>query len=142
MNTIRTWAITSMALVIGAVAWAGESDVPPADTSPPQADQADEDAPFANRPAWAVAVGQDDHGRWADIAVGDVIQRMRWMASGIYLRGSPPEADARPGAAVASRDRDVEPSPLPPVTASLLGMLDGRPTSGEDYKRHLREKHG
>ena len=30
---------------------------------------------------------------------------------------------------------------LPPVTSSLFGILDGQPTSEDEYKRHLREKH-
>jgi len=29
----------------------------------------------------------------------------------------------------------------PPVTASLLGALRGKPVSERDYKRHLREKY-
>ena len=32
-------------------------------------------------------------------------------------------------------------TPLPPVTASLIGVPEGRPVSEEDYRRHLREKH-
>ena len=31
---------------------------------------------------------------------------------------------------------------LPPVTASLLGLLKDRRTSETDYKKHLREKYG
>ena len=31
---------------------------------------------------------------------------------------------------------------LPPVTASLLGLLKGQRSSEPDYKRHLREKYG
>ena len=31
---------------------------------------------------------------------------------------------------------------LPPVTASLLGVLKGRRVSEKDYKKHLREKYG
>jgi hypothetical protein len=30
---------------------------------------------------------------------------------------------------------------LPPVTASLVGILKGVHVSGVDYKRHLRRKH-
>ena len=29
----------------------------------------------------------------------------------------------------------------PPITASLLGALSGKPTSENEYKRHLREKY-
>lgn len=30
---------------------------------------------------------------------------------------------------------------LPPITASLVGVLKGHRVSESDYKRHLREKH-
>ena len=30
---------------------------------------------------------------------------------------------------------------LPPITASLVGILKGKEISEEDYKAHLREKH-
>ena len=30
---------------------------------------------------------------------------------------------------------------LPPVTASLLGVMKGHPVSEKDYKKHLQEKH-
>lgn len=30
---------------------------------------------------------------------------------------------------------------LPPITASLVGVLKGHRVSEADYKRHLREKH-
>lgn len=30
---------------------------------------------------------------------------------------------------------------LPPVTASLRGILKANPVSGDDYKHHLREKY-
>ncbi len=32
-------------------------------------------------------------------------------------------------------------SPLPPVTASLAGLLKGNKISEDDYKKHLREKY-
>ena len=32
-------------------------------------------------------------------------------------------------------------SALPPVTASLIGIMKGASASEEEYKRHLREKH-
>ena len=31
--------------------------------------------------------------------------------------------------------------PLPPVTASLVGILKGKAASEDDYKRHLRQRH-
>jgi hypothetical protein len=35
----------------------------------------------------------------------------------------------------------IQSSALPPLTASLVGLLKGRRISEDDYKRHLREKH-
>lgn len=32
-------------------------------------------------------------------------------------------------------------NPLPPTTASLLGILKGQGVSEDDYKKHLREKY-
>ena len=32
-------------------------------------------------------------------------------------------------------------SELPPITASLVGVLKGRRVSESDYRKHLREKH-
>ena len=34
-----------------------------------------------------------------------------------------------------------EPSELPPITSSLVGILKGRGASESDYRRHLREKY-
>ncbi|MFM2054962.1 MAG: hypothetical protein RL456_2999, partial [Pseudomonadota bacterium] len=39
-------------------------------------------------PAWAVDVGADAHGHWAEFAVGGLRQRMRWCPSGAFFRGS------------------------------------------------------
>jgi hypothetical protein len=36
----------------------------------------------------------------------------------------------------------VDKKTLPPVTASLLGVLKGKPASEEEYKKHLRKKYG
>ena len=66
---------------------------PAAPTSPPVAatekpkpkgptDQTD-------RPAWAKAAGQEWVGRWADLAVGGVLQRLRWIQPGEFMMGSP-----------------------------------------------------
>jgi len=40
-------------------------------------------------PAWAVAWGDDRFGLWADLEVGDVVQRFRWIEPGSFLMGSP-----------------------------------------------------
>lgn len=41
------------------------------------------------RPAWASAAGRDQYGLWADLEVGGVRQRMRYIRPGRFLRGSP-----------------------------------------------------
>ena len=41
--------------------------------------------------------------------------------------------------ALGSPKRDKQ--ELPPITASLVGVLKGHRVSESDYKRHLREKH-
>jgi formylglycine-generating enzyme required for sulfatase activity len=44
-------------------------------------------------PPWASAWGDDAHGLWADLYVGEsaapVVQRLRWIAPGSFLMGSP-----------------------------------------------------
>ncbi|MDX5955977.1 MULTISPECIES: formylglycine-generating enzyme family protein [Azospirillum] len=53
------------------------------------------------RPSWADAVGRDRFGLWADFAVpplrgGDpVVQRLRWIAPGRFLMGSPEDEAER-----------------------------------------------
>ncbi len=37
--------------------------------------------------------------------------------------------------------RPVSGKPLPPITASLVGILKGQEVSEHDYKVHLREKY-
>ncbi len=46
---------------------------------------------IAPRPAWADAVGRDDHGQWADMVVHGVSQRMRWIIPGRFMMGSSQE---------------------------------------------------
>lgn len=41
------------------------------------------------RPAWASAAGRDHYGLWADLEVGGVVQRMRYIWPGRFLMGSP-----------------------------------------------------
>ena len=45
-------------------------------------------------PAWASAQGLDGHGAWADLMVGAVTQRLRWLPAGGFWMGSP---DGEPG---------------------------------------------
>jgi formylglycine-generating enzyme required for sulfatase activity len=47
------------------------------------------------RPAWASADGRDDHGRWAEFTVAKVVQRLRWIAPGEFLMGSPADEPQR-----------------------------------------------
>ncbi len=54
----------------------------------------------AGPPAWASASGEDAHGRWADLTITGVSQRMRWIAPGTFTMGSAAaerEATARDG---------------------------------------------
>ncbi|MFQ5628369.1 MAG: formylglycine-generating enzyme family protein, partial [bacterium] len=40
-------------------------------------------------PEWAERVGQDRFGIWAQFSIGEVTQRMRWIAPGAFMMGSP-----------------------------------------------------
>lgn len=40
-------------------------------------------------PAWASGWGQDEHGAFVCFAVGEVVQRMRWIPAGRFEMGSP-----------------------------------------------------
>ena len=48
--------------------------------------------PTFMKPAWAVRAGQRDEFEtpWADIEIGGVVQRMRWIAPGSFLMGCDP----------------------------------------------------
>jgi len=45
--------------------------------------------PPAFPPLWADAWGDDVHGLWAELAVADARQRLRWIEPGTFLMGSP-----------------------------------------------------
>ncbi len=47
------------------------------------------------RPAWASDSGQDKFGLWAEFALGDARQRMRWIEPGAFTMGSPEGEDGR-----------------------------------------------
>jgi formylglycine-generating enzyme required for sulfatase activity len=53
------------------------------------------------RPAWAARHGVDEYGYWAEFEVdaqrGPVVQRMRWIAPGEFLMGSPDSEKERYG---------------------------------------------
>jgi formylglycine-generating enzyme required for sulfatase activity len=42
-----------------------------------------------DKPRWAVGSGSDSFGDWAELEVGGVRQRMRWIEPGEFLMGSP-----------------------------------------------------
>jgi len=48
-----------------------------------------------NRCAWAKEVGVDEYGLWADLEIKKVTQRLRWIAPGTFLMGSPEEEEGR-----------------------------------------------
>ncbi len=94
--------------------------------------------PFA-RPAWASAAGQDQFGVWAEFALGDVRQRLRWIEPGAFTMGSP--------AGEAGRFDDEGPQHEvtlrqgfwlgdTPVTQALwTAAMGNNPSSFEDPKR-------
>ena len=47
------------------------------------------------RPAWAAAMGRDGFGLWAEIEVGGVRQRLRWISPGRFRMGSPMDEPGR-----------------------------------------------
>jgi hypothetical protein len=47
------------------------------------------------RPGWAEAIGRDEYGLYADFCVEGVYQRMRWIAPGEFLMGSPEDEPER-----------------------------------------------
>lgn len=49
-------------------------------------------APVFEKPAWAVRAGSSDEFStpWADIEIGGVVQRMRWIGPGSFLMGCDP----------------------------------------------------
>ncbi len=46
-------------------------------------------------PEWASAWGEDPHGVWVQIRIGDVEQRLRWIAPGSFTMGSPEDEPGR-----------------------------------------------
>ena len=57
------------------------------------ADAAEQIASGAVKPPWASAAGKDGFGKWAELSVGGVVQRFRWIPPGTGWLGSP-EAEA------------------------------------------------
>jgi TIR domain/Sulfatase-modifying factor enzyme 1 len=48
--------------------------------------------PVNAKPAWASAGGVDEYGKWAEITVNNVVQRLRWVEPGNFLMGSPAQS--------------------------------------------------
>ena len=46
-------------------------------------------------PAWASKIGTDDYGDWAEIDVGGVVQRLRYIPASSFLIGSPEDEPGR-----------------------------------------------
>ncbi|MCB9524550.1 MAG: SUMF1/EgtB/PvdO family nonheme iron enzyme [Myxococcales bacterium] len=46
-------------------------------------------------PTWAVEWGEDEHGVFVAFAVGEVVQRLRWIPPGEFLIGSPEDEEGR-----------------------------------------------
>jgi sulfatase modifying factor 1 len=57
-------------------------------------------ADLTSKPAWATAIGKDQYGTWADLAVAGVTQKMRYISPGTFLMGitqSEMDAEIRAG---------------------------------------------
>jgi len=48
-----------------------------------------------SRPVWAADFGTDTYGCYADARIQEVVQRLRWIAPGTFLMGSPPDEPER-----------------------------------------------
>ncbi len=51
----------------------------------------------AEKPAWAQTAGEDRFGRWAELKAGAAAQRLRWIAAGMFVMGSPVSETVRDG---------------------------------------------
>jgi len=71
------------------------------------------------RPSWASAVGSDRFGAWAELRLGTIAQRMRWIEPGRFVMGSP---EAEPG-------RYSDEGPLHEVTISRGFWLGETPVT-------------
>jgi formylglycine-generating enzyme required for sulfatase activity len=69
----------------------------PAGGQAPAASIAGDTPAQRTRPSWASDAGEDKFGLWADFALGDVRQRMRWIKPGTFQMGSPEGEDGRYG---------------------------------------------
>ncbi|TVR48034.1 MAG: hypothetical protein EA402_00810 [Planctomycetota bacterium] len=62
---------------------------------PPERKAAPSTVAGPTRPEWAATMGQDEFGHWADLQVGEVTQRMRYIPPGTFLMGSPADEAGR-----------------------------------------------
>jgi formylglycine-generating enzyme required for sulfatase activity len=76
-------------------------EAPPVDDRPQPISHAV--VPEAERPFWAAAAGSDDTGRWADLVLRDVRQRLRWIPPGSFTMGSPHSEAGRDAGEVPHR---------------------------------------
>lgn len=52
---------------------------------------------FGSPPEWASGWGEDRYGVWIEFALGDMMQRMRWIGPGRFMMGSPEDEPGRDG---------------------------------------------
>ena len=95
------------------------------------------------RPEWATACGRDRYGLWAEMAVGEVRHRLRWIPPGRFLMGSP-ESEA-------GRDDDEGPQHEvtvtegfwlgeTPVTQALwVAVMEENPSRFQDPARPVEQ---
>jgi formylglycine-generating enzyme required for sulfatase activity len=69
-------------------------------------------------PRWCSAFGDDEFGLWADLAVGGVVQRLRWIEPGSFTMGSTAEERRRIEVQDIRKWADERESPPHPVTIS------------------------
>lgn len=69
--------------------------VPGRTQSPSPGRQSSSSRPDIEVPGWAVDAGRDRYGMWADLQVGGVVARMRYIQPGSFMMGSPPSEPGR-----------------------------------------------
>jgi formylglycine-generating enzyme required for sulfatase activity len=73
----------------------------------------------AKRPAWPSGSGTDRYGKWAELTVGGVTQRLRWVESGIFTMGS---SQSEKAAAIAAGE---DPDALAPEIVRAVNLSKG-----------------
>ena len=90
-------------------------------------------------PSWAVSAGRDHHGAWADLRVGSVLQRMRWIEPGTVVMGAPADepgafGDERPQTAV-ELTRGYWLADTPCTRALWAVVMGNDPPRGDDASK-------